>query len=199
MMQLKDFKEVKRLLINIDMVNGFINCGAMADKGIAKIIEPQIELIEKCKNGEDYIIFVKEGHSEESVEFAKFPKHCIKGSVEAEIVCELKCYISEGGKNVYEKNSTSAIFAKDFLSDVAKMINLKEVVLMGCCTDICVLNLAIPLANYFDEINKKIRIVVPKNVVETFDSETHKRDEYNQIAFKLMKQAGIEVVDKYEK
>lgn len=197
-MQLKNFKKVKRLLINIDMVNGFINCGAMADNGIAKIIEPQIELIERCKSENDYLIFVKEGHSEESAEFAKFPKHCIKGSVEAEIVDELKCYENEDGKNVYEKNSTSAIFAKDFLSDVAKMINLEEVVLMGCCTDICVLNLAIPLANYFDEINKKVKMVVPKNVVETYDSEMHKRNEFNQIAFKLMRQAGIEVVDKYE-
>ena len=58
-MKLKDFKEVKRLLINVDMVNGFINCGAMADKDIAKIIEPQIELIAKCKGKEDYLIFVK--------------------------------------------------------------------------------------------------------------------------------------------
>lgn len=191
-MKLKNFKDVERLLINIDMVNGFINFGAMHDKRIANIIKPQIELINKYNGNNDELIFVCEGHSENASEFSKFPKHCIKGSDEAEVVDELKPYANK----IYYKNSTSAIFAKDFLTDIAKMVNLKEVILMGCCTDICVLNLAIPLANYFDEINKAVKIVVPKNVVETYDAPNHSAEKFNEMAFTLMSQAGVNVIEK---
>lgn len=186
---------VRRLFINVDMVNGFINEGAMHDESIARIIPEQVRIIDECKNHGDRLIFIKEAHSEDSAEFAKFPKHCVKGTREAEIVDELRPYVTQN--NVYEKNSTSAIFAKDFLKDISQMFNLKEVVIMGCCTDICVMNLALPLSNFFDEINRKVNIVIPRDAVETYNAPSHEQNEYNEMAFKLMKQAGIEVVEHY--
>lgn len=74
------------------------------------------------------------------------------------------------------------------------MENLKEVTVVGCCTDICVLNLALPLKNYFNQKNKNIEIYVPQNAVETYDAPNHNRKEYNEIAFKLLTQAGIKVI-----
>ena len=74
------------------------------------------------------------------------------------------------------------------------MENLSEVVITGCCTDICVSNLAIPLQNYFDENNKEVNIIVPENAVETYDAPNHNRKEYNEMAFKLLTQAGIKVI-----
>ena len=86
------------------------------------------------------------------------------------------------------------MYALNFLEDIKKMNNLKEVVIIGCCTDICILNLAIPLQNYFDQNDLNIKITVPKNAVETYDAPWHNREEYNEIAFKLMKQAGIDII-----
>lgn len=194
-MRLKKFKQVKRLLINVDMVNGFINEGAMSDYGIASIVQNQKELIANCNAENDYLIFVKEGHNENCTEFEKFPAHCVKGTKEAEIIDELQEFANKG--NTYEKNCTSAVFAKNLLRDITKMVNLQEVIIMGCCTDICILNLALPLVNYFDQLNKNISVCVPKNTVETYNADFHNRQEYNEIAFKLMKQAGVNVVDKY--
>jgi len=48
--------------------------------------------------------------------------------------------------------------------------------------------------NYFNQENKNIEIIVPKNAVETFNSDAHNRDEYNEIAFKLLVQAGIKLI-----
>ena len=42
------------------------------------------------------------------------------------------------------------------------MEQVKEVVVIGCCTDICVFNLAISLKSYFDE-NKMIYGLVGKS------------------------------------
>ena len=100
------------------------------------------------------VAFVKEAHSKDCMEFKTFPEHCVKGTSEAELVDELKPF--EKNALVYLKNSTSAMFAKNFLRDIDEMINLRNVVITGCCTDICDLNLAIPLKNYFNENSNRI-------------------------------------------
>ena len=196
-MNSKELKEIRELLIIVDMVNGFVREGIMADPYIEHIIPEQIRLIKDFLERNEKIAFVKEAHSEDSIEFKTFPKHCIKGTSEAELVDELKPF--EKDALVYEKNSTSVMFAKNFLRDIDEMINLRNVVITGCCTDICDLNLAIPLKNYFNEYNREVDIYVPENAVETYNSTSHNRDEYNEMSFKLMNQSGIKLVKKYER
>lgn len=190
-----NLKELKRVLIIVDMVNGFIREGNMADKYIEHIIPGHIRLIENLNDYEG-LAFIKDTHEKECKEFDRYPIHCVRGTKEAELVDELKKF--EEKALVYEKNSTSAIYAPNFLKDIDKMRNLKEIVIAGCCTDICDINLAIPLQNYFDQNDRRVKIVVPMNAVETYDAPNHNRNEYNDIAFKLMKQAGIQLVKKYE-
>lgn len=181
---------IEKILIIVDMINGFVKEGAMSDSYVEHIVPDLLEAIKKYQDG---IIFIKDSHEKDSIEFKSYPVHCLKGSREAELIDELKIY-EDKALFVYEKNSTSAIFAENFLLDLDKLENLKEVVIAGCCTDICVLNLALPLKNYFDQKNRNVQIIVPKNLVETFNSEIHNRDEYNEIAFKLLKQSGIKVI-----
>ena len=190
-MNSKELKEIRELLIIVDMVNGFVREGVMADSYIEHITPELIRLIKEFLEKKEGIAFVKEAHSEDSIEFKTFPKHCVKGTSEAELVEELKPF--EKDALVYEKNSTSAMFAKNFLRDIDEMINLRNVVITGCCTDICDLNLAIPLINYFDEIDREVEVVVKEDAIETYDAPYHNRDEYNETALKLMKQAGVKV------
>ncbi len=191
---MKDLKTVRELLVNVDMVNGFVKKGAMADTYIKHIIPEHIKLMtemQEKENGE--IAIIKDTHKENCREFNRYPVHCVEGTEEAELVEELVQF--ETGALVYNKNSTSTIYAPNFLEDIDKMINLQEITIIGCCTDICIINLAIPLQNYFDQKDRNILIKVPKNAVETYDSPTHNRDEYNEIAFKLMEQASIKLCD----
>lgn len=190
-----NLNQAQKLLIVVDEVKGFITTGSMADNFIEHIIPESKRLVETFCENDNPVIFVKDCHEKSSVEFNRFPEHCIKGSKEAEMVDELIKF--ESKVIVIEKNSTSAMAVKSFIQIIDKMNDLKEVVIIGCCTDICVLNLAIPLQNYFDEENKKVRIVLPKNAVETYDAPNHPRDEYNHIAFKLLAQGGIELIDTY--
>ena len=189
---MKDLGKIEKLLINVDMVNGFVKKGAMADNYIEHIIPEHIKLMKEINGNNEKITIIKDCHEENCAEFKKFPKHCIKGTFESELIEELKEF--ENNALVYTKNSTSTMYALNFLEDIKKMNNLKEVVIIGCCTDICILNLAIPLQNYFDQNDLNIKITVPKNAVETYDAPWHNREEYNEIAFKLMKQAGIDII-----
>ena len=196
-MKIMDYKKIKRLYINVDMVNGFINCGAMHDKGIGAIIGEQVRILNNIDDAYEKLIFVVECHKKGCKEFKKFPEHCIEGTKEAKVVSQLQKFFENA--EVYKKNSTSAMFAPNFQNDLNKYENLKEVVVMGCCTDICVLNLVIPMINYFDENDKEVMVTVPKNIVETYDAPNHLRKEYNEMAFKLMKQAGANIVDEFTK
>ena len=65
--------------------------------------------------------------------------------------------------------------------------------MVGCCSDICVLNLVLPLVNYFDEHDLEIEVEVKEDLIETYDSPIHNRDEYNQMAKILMKQVGAKL------
>ena len=188
-----DFGKIKKLVINIDMVVGFCEKGALADPGIKRAIPYQIERLEEAKNDpEAEIVFVEEDHDENCEEFNFFPPHCIRGTEECDVVDELKEY--EEDAFVIKKNSTSGIFVKDFEELLEAAKNLEKIELQGCCTDLCVMNLAIPLRNYFNQHNRNVDIEVYEETIETYNiPEIHERDEYNKWAFKFMELNGIKV------
>ena len=189
---MKDKEKIKKLRVVIDMVNGFIREGALADPEIARIIPGIVEWIEEgIKEQNTAIAFVKDVHTEGATEFVDFPPHCEKGTREAELVDELKPY--EKDAFVYEKNSTSAMYAPGFVADIDAMENLEEIEFTGCCSDICVPNTAIPLKNYLNQNNRNVRVIVKRNLIETFDAPNHRRDEWTAMSLKLMKQAGITI------
>ena len=196
-MEKEKLQEIKDLLIVVDMVNGFVREGKMASPNIETII-PRIEkLVERYIDEGKAIAYVKDTHEKDAIEFERYPEHCVKGTTEVEMVDELRKY--EHMALVYEKNSTCAMFAKDFLDDLNKMKNLNRIVVTGCCTDICVTNLVIPLRNYLDQENRNVEIIVPQDAVETYDAPTHKADEWNKKAFEFMEQGGITLVKTLER
>lgn len=188
-------KNVKKLLLVVDLNNGFTKQGAMADPFIQHIVPESRRLVKHFLKKGYMVGYIKDWHDEQSVEFKRYPGHCKGGTYEAQMVDELLEFESE--VVVFKKNSTSAMFAEGFMEMLSKMEQLEEVVIIGCCTDVCVINLAIPLQNYFDEHNRCVKIIIPKNAVETYNSPTHPREEYNEIAFKLLIQTGITLVEKY--
>ena len=191
---INELKKYKKMLYVVDMVNGFVNEGVLHDKHINVIIPEQIKLIEKFKKENEGIAFIKDTHTKDSAEFKTFPCHCIEGTSESMLVPELQVY--EKDALVYPKNSTSAMFAKGMIRDLESLENLEEVIGIGCCTDICVTNFLIPLKNYFNENNKDITIFAIKNMMDTYHIPgIHDREEYENMAYKLMAQAGIILVN----
>ena len=183
---------MKKLLIIVDMVNGFVKEGPMADSYINNITPNIINLIQEFNKNEDKIISIQEGHSNNSKEFESFPTHCILGTKEAELIDELIPY--QDKMKTIRKNSTSGFVTKEFINYLEENKNdIQEIVITGCCTDICVMNLALPLKHFINENDLDIKIKVYKNSVETYDAPTHNREEYNQIAFKIMNLNGIEI------
>ncbi len=90
------------------------------------------------------------------------------------------------------KDSTSGLFASDVM-DYLKYTKPEEVVVTGCCTDICVLNLVLDLRNFFNQNKIDCNIIVYKELVDTYDSPKHNKEEFNNMGFILMEQCGAKV------
>ena len=195
MNKIKKFKMYKRCLIVVDMVNGFVREGVLHDEEIARIIPEQIKLIKEALASEDtLVIFIKDTHNKDSKEFKRFGNtyHCLEGTKEADLVDELIPY--EGLENTIsiEKNSTSFMEAPDFRKIVKELNNVEEYGICGCCTDICVVNGAIGLANYNDQWNRDVTIKAYKDAIATYGENI--RQNYIDAAYLLMEQQGIQLV-----
>ena len=66
--------------------------------------------------------------------------------------------------------------------------------IIGCCTDICVANGSIGLANYLDQQNRHHSIRVHEDAIATFAEDM--RQNYVEAAKLLMTQQGIQLVKK---
>ncbi len=196
MKNVKNLKVYETALIVVDMVNGFVNEGVLHDKNIRKIVPRQLELLEEAEKKGSLIILVKDTHNKNATEFKRFGNttHCIKGTSEAELIDELKPFEQKDNVITVEKNSTSLMESPEFREIVKQSKNLKEVNFVGCCTDICVFNGAMGLANYYDEWNRDVTINVHEDAIATYSED--EREEYVQSAKLLMKQQGINLVSK---
>ena len=196
MNKVKNLKVYKGMLIVVDMVNGFVREGVLHDEKIADVIPRQIELIKEAKARGDLIVFIKDTHDEDAVEFKRFggTKHCVRGTSEANLVDELLEFENDEDTISIEKNSTSYMEAPEFRNLIAGLTNLERVDVVGCCTDICDFNGTMGLANYFDQDNRNVEINVHTDAVATYAQDARKN--HVDAAYLLMEQQGIQLVKK---
>lgn len=193
MKEKKSIKEMEEAVFQIDMNEGFCEEGNLADPTIKQIVPNIVPIIRAViEKGEGYFV-VNDKHTKDSVELLRYLEHCM-GDKESRTIKELAVYEQYADRTFY-KNSTCALFAPGMMEMLMEMVNLKRVVLVGCCTDICIQNFAIALRNFFDELNMNVDIIVPKNAVETFHIPgVHDREENNKRAYRVMENTGIKLV-----
>lgn len=195
-MKIKNLEMYEGVLIVVDMVNGFVKKGDLADSKIGGIVPRQIELIKEAKEKGNLIVFIKDTHEENSVEHKRFngALHCVRGTGEELVIDELKEFEDNPDTVSIEKNSTSFMEIPDFRDLIQTAKNIREVDVVGCCTDICVANGLMGLANYFDQWNRNVEIRVHEDAIATFAESS--RQNYVDAAKLLMEQQGIQLVKK---
>ena len=191
---IKNLKLYERVLIVVDMVNGFVYNGPLHDIECSKIIPRQKEIIEDYLDNGDLVVFIKDTHTKDSTEFSRMPIHCLENTDESELVPELREYVGRDNVITINKNSTSFNEAPEFRELITNLVNLKRVDEIGVCTDICDFNGIMGLANRLNQENRDVSIYVHEDAVATFN-ETERR-EYVEAAKLLMKQQGINIIRK---
>jgi nicotinamidase-related amidase len=108
------------------------------------------------------IIFLADTHDPEDKEFRMFPAHCILGTPETEIILELTRFKGE----LMPKRRYSGFYDTP-LDARLKELNPEKVIVVGVCTDICVMH------TVADARNRDYVVEVPRHCVASFDAEAH--------------------------
>lgn len=188
-------KKYTKALYMIDMNNGFVNFGAMANPEYNKLVPEQLRLIEKFRKENGLVNFILEGHDKDALEFQTYPQHCVIGTKEAELIPEFIEQQKLENTKTYYKNCINGMLNRNLQDDIRQLKNLREIVIAGVCADLCVMDFGRTYLRYLDEINKKATMFVVKSAIDTFDAENHKKEEWLEIAYKVLSQAGAIIVD----
>jgi nicotinamidase-related amidase len=153
------------VVLVVDMVRGFCEEGHPLYVGetIRRIIQPIRRLLAEERSRGSSIIFLCDNHAPDDAEFQMFPPHCIRGSEEAEVVPELQ----EFAREVIPKTRFSGFYGTN-LDQRLRELKPDQVIVVGDCTDICVMH------TVADARNRDYPVEVPADCVATFDPEAHR-------------------------
>jgi len=155
---------VSNVVLVSDMLRGFMEeghalyCGPEA----RKIIPCVQELLKRELAQGSHIIHLADAHDPDDLEFQMFPPHCVRGTVECEIIPELAQFPAE----IMHKRRYSGFFETE-LEERLKELRPDKIIVVGVCTHICVL---------FVTAEARLRdypVEVPRDCVASFDPQWH--------------------------
>lgn len=165
---------MKKALIVIDYTYDFVaDDGKLTCGKPGQAIEINIStLIEQFIDQNEVVVLANDLHVENDPyhpESKLFPPHNIVGTKGRELYGSVK-ELNETYKDrviSFDKTRYSA-FAGTNLDILLRERNVEEVVLVGVCTDICILHTAV------DSYNLGYKITIPENAVASFNEIGHK-------------------------
>lgn len=171
------------VLLVIDLQNDFID-GALGNKGNDKIVKPIESLVE---NFDGEVIFTRDTHDEnylESLEGSHLPvKHCIKNSKGWQIKIDTKNH------KIIDKPSFGSYELVEYLKKLNEKEKIKNIYMVGICTDICVLSNAILIKNAL--LNTEVTVI--EDLCKATNEKNHK------IALEAMKSCQVNILNSKEK
>lgn len=181
---------MRSLLIVVDMQNDFVS-GALGTKEAKSIVDNIKFLTSHFIANGDSVIFTRDTHDENYLNTSEGKHlpipHCLKSTHGWELIPELSQFTHSSLKNisVWDKNT---IGSEELAYLVSLSNNLGEafesIVLVGVCTDICVISNAILLKAYCPNV----RIIVDASCCAGSTPLLHEK------ALDVMKSCQIEVV-----
>lgn len=178
-------------LVVIDVINGFAKEGVLQSDRVKALIPKIQDLIVQCVGKGIKVIAFADNHPDDSPEFSSYPHHCLEGSWESEVVDEIK---EIGGYKLIKKKSTNGFIEKEYQDWLKENARIKNIIIVGDCTDICIEQFANTQKAFFNMKNKKSRVIVPINMVDTYELGAHKGDFMNVISLYIMQNNGVEIV-----
>lgn len=181
----------KKALLVIDMLNDFVLEGAPLEVPEGRKILPALKRrIEEARREGIPIIYICDSHDKDDEEFKVWPPHAISGTKGAEIIKELKseekdyiirkpdsfgvrtllfrCFLSRRGKRkrtfIMRKKRYSGFFETD-LDSTLKKLGVKELIITGLVTNICV------LYTTADAVMRGYQVTIPKDSVAALNEE----------------------------
>lgn len=176
--------EKKSVIIAVDMLDGFIKKGNLKNPTVKRIVPNIRELLERKKKQGCEILFLADNHKKNDLEFKMFPKHCIEGTDETNVIEELREFLTSN--NCIKKTRYSGLFGTK-LEETLDAIKPDEIILVGIYADICVLYTAADLRN------RDFKVTIPRDCAMTLTG-------IDEAIFKHMKDIlGVNIVESQKK
>ncbi|CAE6002752.1 unnamed protein product [Arabidopsis arenosa] len=207
-------------LVIVDVVNGFctIGSGNMAptkhNEQISKMVEESAKLArEFCDRKWPVLAFIDSHHPD--IPEIPYPPHCIIGTEEAELVPALKWLESENFATLRRKDCIDGFVGSmekdgsNVFVDWVKEKQIKVIVVVGICTDICVFDFvatALSARNH-GVLSPLEDVVVYSRGCATFDlplhvakaikgAQAHPQELMHHVGLYMAKGRGAKVVSK---
>lgn len=153
---------MKTALIIIDMINDFVT-GKLGFKEAQEIVPNVQRLLAAARANGIPVIFVCDSHSPEDVEVGIWGPHALAGTESSQVISALKPLKDEP---VVPKQ-TYSMFFNDEPRNLLKKMGVKELILVGVATDVCVQNSA--AGAFFNGYS----IAIPEDCVAAHTKEGH--------------------------
>ena len=154
-----------RVVLVVDMLRCFLEEGYPLYVGDrARRIIPNIQalLAQELGRGSG-VFFICDHHDPDDIEFRIFPRHCVAGTPEAEVIPELASYATE----IIPKKRYSSFFDTS-LAERLNELKPEALVVLGVLTNICVLH------TVADARNRDYEVEVPVDCVASSDERMHR-------------------------
>lgn len=178
-----------KLVIVVDMQVDFTT-GALHNEHATEIVKPMAQYIKQREKEGAIVVFTRDTHDERYMstnEGRHLPyPHCLKGTEGHKVVQELL----DASKNKFQVDKPTFGMSQDRWREVAYehfylLSDVKEIELVGTCTDICVVSNALSLKALFPEADVRVY----SNLCAGLTAEKH------NAALEVMRSCQIEVTD----
>jgi nicotinamidase/pyrazinamidase len=173
---------MRQALLIIDMLNDFVLPGSPLEVPANRTILPVLRRrLEQARATGVPVIYVSDAHAPDDREFSRmgWPPHAVAGTRGAEVVEELKPL---PGEHLVHKTTYSGFYQTE-LNRILEDLQVQELLITGCVTNICILYTAA------DAVMRGYRVSVPRDGVADLDPEA------GQYAMEQMKQVlGVKIL-----
>lgn len=145
-----------KVLVVVDMQNDFVE-GALGTKEACAIVPDVVKMIEEF---DGKIVATRDTHMEDymdSQEGKNLPViHCVKGTDGWKINSEIQKALDEKQAVVIDKPTFGSVELGEYVRKLDREEPVEEILLIGVCTDICVISNALLLKAYLPEVPVKV-------------------------------------------
>lgn len=142
---------MKEVLIVVDMQNDFVD-GSLGTKEAVKIVD---YVSRRIKDFKGEVLYTRDTHFEDYMETREgknLPvKHCTYGTYGWGINKEIKKALPRKAK-VFDKNTFGSTDLATYLVEENKKERIDKIIMVGLCTDICVISNALLVKAYLPEV-----------------------------------------------